>query len=92
MTTKTLTERIAEAEALLAELKAKKENTMNTTELMQYLGTDARKWGEEFCKYTGFNDLDVAVGWFANAIMAVQDNGRPVCGDQLETMLKGETP
>jgi hypothetical protein len=34
---------------------------------------DANEWAKEFCKITGFKDLDWARSWFASAIMTGHD-------------------
>lgn len=42
-------------------------------DLLARLGTDAKKWAEEFCKRYPAIDADTMLGWFANAIMAGHD-------------------
>lgn len=43
----------------------------------QLLSTfDGRVWAEQFCKATGFHDVEWAHTWFANAIMAGYDHAR----------------
>lgn len=42
-------------------------------EFLNRLGTDAVKWAEEFCKRYPTVPEDEAMGWFANAMMAMWD-------------------
>lgn len=37
---------------------------------------DAYEWAKEFCRITGFQDIEWAHTWFANAIMTGYDEGR----------------
>jgi hypothetical protein len=54
---------------------------MTDGELLAYMGTDAAKWADEFCKVArdhGHNlDEGWVLGWFANAIETARDIGRP---------------
>ncbi len=49
---------------------------MESWQMLPLLGTDARKWATAFCQHTYYNEFDIAVGWFANAIMAQYDADR----------------
>jgi hypothetical protein len=63
-------------------------------ELIEYLGLDAQKWAQEFCRRNpGRNPgEDVMIGWFANAIMAALDHGQgPINGDHAQYLLDKET-
>jgi hypothetical protein len=52
---------------------------------------DARVWAEEFVRIHG-GDVDLMIGWFANAIMAGHDHGKgPLCGDHAEYLLNRTT-
>ncbi len=50
---------------------------MTDGELLKYMGTDAAKWAQEFCKIARDHgqkiDEEIMIGWFANAIMAGHD-------------------
>lgn len=59
---------------------------MNDGELLTYMGTDAMRWAEEFCKLFGVykvneveadnsDQIGLMVTWFANAIEAGRDAG-----------------
>ncbi len=45
---------------------------MSDAKLLNYMGDDAQKWAQEFCKITKQKNLkideDLMIGWFANAI------------------------
>jgi hypothetical protein len=53
---------------------------MNDLEALTYMGTDGRKWAEEFCKIAKDHghriDEGWVIGWFANAIEAGREAGR----------------
>jgi hypothetical protein len=57
---------------------------MNDGELLKYMGTDGRKWAEEFCKIARDKghvlDEGWMIGWFANAIEAGRDARRGAPG------------
>jgi hypothetical protein len=59
-------------------VKKIKKKILNPSELqLRLLSTmDAKIWAKEFCKATGFKDVDWARAWFANAIMTAYDMGR----------------
>lgn len=46
---------------------------MNGAALIQVLGTDAQLWAEAFCEHFPEVPVDIAVGWFANAMMTMWD-------------------
>lgn len=49
----------------------------NTAEMLQYMGTDAEKWAEEFCKiFPKGADQGTMIGWFANAMCASEEEQR----------------
>ncbi len=43
-------------------------NFINDGVLLTYMGDDASKWAEQFCKRFPGNDKGTMIGWFANAI------------------------
>ncbi len=48
--------------------------SMSDHELLSYCGGDARRWAEAFClKVPGAPDVDLMLGWFANAIETAHD-------------------
>lgn len=53
---------------------------MNSGEMLEYLGSDARRWADAFCqiKNDKNHNLDESymIGWFANAIMKTMDTER----------------
>lgn len=59
---------------------------MNEIEMLTYMGTDAQRWAEEWCRIAteiqaGHDDRRVIdegwmIGWFANAIEAGRNAGR----------------
>lgn len=54
---------------------------MESGDLLDYMGFDARKWAEKFCEIISDGraiDEDMMVGWFANALMVGYDKGRGV--------------
>lgn len=47
---------------------------MSAIKLLKNQERDGYKWAEEFCKATGFEDVQLAHAWFANAMMAMHDS------------------
>lgn len=65
-------------------------------ELLRRLGVDGKLWAEEFHKHFPSVEVDDAIGWFCNAMMAMHDylKGSPVHnGDHAQYLLdNGKEP
>lgn len=46
---------------------------MEAGDMLQALGADAAKWADAFCEQFPDVPQDIAIGWFANAMMAMWD-------------------
>lgn len=51
----------------------KRYTDMSPPEMLEAVGTDASKWASAFCEQFPAVPQDVAIGWFANAMMAMWD-------------------
>ncbi len=50
---------------------------IDDAELLNMMGTDARKWAQEFCKkFPNAPEEGTMLGWFANSIEAGKAAGR----------------